>query len=104
MWVRLFERFQKHPLVLVPEPPDVGHQRDPSGPDSRLEVQECLERKLMKLGRLVRQEPDLVDRKRLDAVVLPVVWVTAKGCLRQQRRREGAGGRRFAQPSLSEAQ
>ena len=104
MRVGLFERFQKHPLVLVPEPPDVGHQRDPTGPDSRLEVQESLERKLMKLWWLVRQEPDLVDRKGLDAVVIPVVWVTAKRCLRQQRRREGAGGCRFAKPRLADEQ
>ena len=58
----------------------------------------------MELGRLVGQEPDLVDRKRLDAVVFPVVRISPQLRLGQQGRGEGAGRGRLAEPGLSHEQ
>jgi len=43
-------------------PADVGHHRDPARADGRLQVEERLQGKLVKLGRFVGQEPDLIDR------------------------------------------
>jgi hypothetical protein len=58
----------------------------------------------MKLRRLVGQEPDLVDRQRLDSIVLPIVGVSVERSFRQQRDGECSGGRCFAEPDLADEQ
>ena len=86
--MRLLESFQKNALVLVAQPADVGHQRDAAGPDRRLEVEEGLQRELVEFRRFVGQQPDLVDGKGLDPIVLPIVGVAVQGSLGQQRCRQ----------------
>ena len=56
----------------------------------------------MELGRLVRQQANLVDRERLDAVVLPVVGVPVQLGLRQERGRERASRGRLPEPGLTD--
>jgi len=51
---------------LVTQPPDVGNECNSASSDGRLEVEKCLQRQLVKLGRFVGKQPDLVDRQRLD--------------------------------------
>ncbi len=58
----------------------------------------------MELGRLIGQKPDLVDRKRLDPVVLPVIGVPVQSRLGQQSRGQGAGGGRLAEAGLADKQ
>ena len=82
--MRLLERLQQDTLVLVAEPADVGHHRDPARAEGRLQVEERLQGKLVKLGRFVGQEPDLIDRKWLDPVVLPVVGISLQRSLWKQ--------------------
>ena len=89
--MRLLECLEEHALVLVAQPPDVRDDRHAPSPDRGLQVQEGLQRQLVKLGRLVGQEPDLVDRERLDAVILPVIEVSPQRRLRQQGGGEGSG-------------
>src|SRR4030088_608165 len=96
MW--FLQRLPKNALVLVAEPAHVGDQGHPSRANGRLEVEEGLQRQLVELRWLVRQETDLIDRQRLDAIVFPVVGVARKGRLWQQCRCKRASGHRFAKP------
>src|SRR5205814_9226763 len=57
-----------------------------------------------KLRRLFRQQADLVDRQRLDAVVLPVVRVPVQLGLRQERGGQRAGRGRLAKSGLAHEQ
>ena len=102
MRVRLLQRLQQHPLVLVAEATDVDNDRDPSRPDRGFEIEECLQRQLVKLRRLVRQEPYLVDRKRLDPVVFPVVGMSRQRRLGQESRRQRPGGRGLAEAGFAD--
>ncbi len=89
--MRLLERLEQHALVLVTQPANVRDHRHAPRADRRLQVQERLQGQLVELGRLVGQEPDLIDRQRLDAVVFPVIEVSPQRRLRQQGDGESAG-------------
>src|ERR1700687_1990321 len=54
----------------------------------------------MELGRLLGQQADLVDRERLDPVVLPVVGVPSKARLRQKGGRQQSRDGGLAQARL----
>src|ERR1700682_1938788 len=104
MRMRLFQRLQQDALVLIAQPADVGDQRHPSRRHRRLQIEERLQRQLVELWRLVRQEPDLIDRQRFDAVVFPVVGVAGKRRLGQKRGGKGTRGDRLAQTRLPDKQ
>ena len=98
--MRLFERLEQHTLVLVTKAANIGHQCDTSCTHGGLEVEERLQRQLVKFRRLVGKQPDLVDRQRLDPVVLPIVGVPVQRRLGQQGRGERARAGRLAEPGL----
>jgi hypothetical protein len=60
--MRFFKGLEQDSLILVAQPSHVGKHRHARAADSRLEIQESLQRKFVELWRLVRQETDLVDR------------------------------------------
>jgi len=51
--VRLLQSLEQHSLILVTQPPDVGNECNSASSDGRLEVEKCLQRQLVKLGRFV---------------------------------------------------
>ena len=102
MGVRLLEGLQQDALVLVAEAANIHHESDAARPDRGLEVEERLQRQLVKLGRLVRQEADLVDRERFDPVVFPVVGVPGQRRLGQERRGERASRGRLPQTRFAD--
>ena len=58
----------------------------------------------MKLRWLVRQQPDLVDRERLDPVVLPIIRMPGQRSFGEQRSGEGTRGDRLAESGLTNEQ
>ena len=104
MRMRLFKGLEQDALVLVPQTTDVGDQRDPPRAHRRFQVEKCLQRELVKLRRLVRQQPDLIDRQRLDPVVLPIIRMAVEVCLGKQRCRQRSSGHRLTQARLSDEQ
>ena len=102
MWVRLLEGLEKYALRLVAQPPDVGHEDDAMAGHRGLDVYELLQRQLVELSRLVRDQADLVDVDELLAVVLPVVGVARQGRLRQQRGSKRTRDRRLAQSCFAD--